>query len=64
MCRHAPATWMIGDLLRGYVSPMTRVLRAVSMTSLVMTVRSLIRMPLWIWAKSRWISRKFPRNFG
>ena len=39
---------------------MTRVLRAVSTTSAVMVCRSLIFMMRWIWAKSRWSSRKFP----
>jgi len=40
---------------------MTRVLRAVSTTSLVMTVRSLIRRTRSIWTNRRWTRRKLPR---
>ncbi len=40
---------------------MTRVPRAVSMTSLVMTVRLLIFMTRATWANRRWTSRKLPR---
>lgn len=39
---------------------MTRVLRAVSTTSAVMVVSSLIVMMRRIWVKRRWRSRKFP----
>jgi hypothetical protein len=39
---------------------MTRVVRAVSTTSLVTRVSSLMLRIRWIWTKSRWMSRKVP----
>ena len=46
---------------RGQVTPMTRVLCAASMTSLVMVSSSLIFRTRWIWGKRRSRSRKLPR---